>query len=194
MKRIVLVVLALIFLGQTQAWAAEWQLDPDHTNFYFEVKHTYATVRGQFDDFDGDVFFDPENLEKSKFDFAVEVDSINTNIGKRDKHLRSDDFFDAKKYPLMTFKSSRITHAGGNRYIVEGKLTIKDVSKDMALEFVYYGQKENPLKKKQLVTGLDSRLTINRLDYHIGDGKYYTMGVVGKDVDILITLEMLRDK
>ena len=77
----------------------------------------------------------------------------------------------------MTFKSTRVTHADGNKYIVEGKLAIKDVSKDMALEFIYHGQKENPLKKNELVSGLDSRLTINRLDYHVGDGKFYNMGV-----------------
>ena len=62
MKRIVLVILSLIFLGQTQAWAAEWYLDPDHTGFLFEVKHTYATVRGQFDDFDGGVLVGVERI------------------------------------------------------------------------------------------------------------------------------------
>ena len=94
----------------------------------------------------------------------------------------------------MTFKSSRVSHAGGNKYILEGKMTIKDVTKDMVLEFIYWGQKENPFKKKEMVAGFNSRLKINRLDYHVGDGKFYEMGVVGKDVDFLITLEMIRDK
>jgi polyisoprenoid-binding protein YceI len=140
------------------------------------------------------VYFDPDNPAKSKFDFMVNVNSVDTKEGKRDTHLRSPDFFDAGKYPLMTFKSSGVSHAGGNKYIVEGILTIKDVSKKLALEFVYHGQKDNPLKSGELVTGLDARLTLDRLEYNIGDGKFYKMGVVGKDVDILITLELLRDK
>lgn len=194
MKRIILIVLSLILLGQTQLMAYEWKADPVHTGILFEIKHVYSTVRGHFSNFTGDVFFDPDNLEKSKCDFIVKVDSINTNNGKRDKHLRSDDFFAASKYPVMTFKSSRVSHAGGNKYTLEGKMTIKDVTKDMVLEIIYWGQKENPLKKNQMVAGFDTHFKINRLDYQVGDGKFYKMGVVGKDIDILITLEVLRDK
>jgi polyisoprenoid-binding protein YceI len=143
-------------------------------------------------DFTGDVYFDPANLTKSKFDFVIKVNSIDTKIGKRDTHLRSPDFFDASKYPLMTYKSSKVLYAGANKYIVEGKLTIKDVTRDLPLEFVYHGQKDNPVKPGQTVAGLDARLTLDRLEYNVGDGKFYKMGVVGKDVDIMITLEMLR--
>ena len=194
MKRILFFLLFVIVMGPFQAAAQEWELDPVHTNFYFEIKHTYAAVRGQFTDFTGEVYFDPDNPAKSKFDFMINVNSVDTKVGKRDTHLRSPDFFDAGKYPLMTFKSSGVSHAGGNKYIAEGILTIKDVSKKLALEFVYHGQKDNPLKSGELVAGLDARLTLDRLEYNVGDGKFYKMGVVGKDVDILITLELLRDK
>lgn len=194
MKRILLMLLGLFILGQTQAVAHEWKVDTVHTGILFEIKHIYSTVRGHFSDFTGDVFFDPDNLEKSKFDFSVTVDSIDTDNDKRDNHLRSDDFFGAKKYPVMTFNSSRVSHAVGNKYILEGKMTIKDVTKDIKLEFIYWGQKENPFNKKEMVAGFDSRLKIDRLDYHVGDGKFYDMGVVGKDVDILITLEAIRNK
>lgn len=192
MKRTLLFLLLFLVMVPVQAVAQQWQLDPVHTNFYFEVRHTYAAVRGQFTEFSGDVYFDPDNLAKSKFDFVVKVDSVDTIVSKRDTHLRSPDFFDAGRYPLITFKSSKVSHAGGNKYIVEGTLTIKDVSKNIALEFIYYGQKDNPTKPGEIVTGFDSRLTIDRLEYHVGDGKFYNIGVVGKDVDILITLEMLR--
>ena len=194
MKRIVFFLLFFIVMVPFQAVAQEWKLDPVHTNFYFEVKHTYAAVRGQFTDFTVDVYFDPDNLAKSKFDFVIKVNSVDTKVGKRDIHLRSPDFFDAGKYPLMTFKSAKVSYAGDNKYIAEGTLTIKDVSRNSALEFVYHGQKENPLKPGEIVTGFDSRLTLDRLEYNVGDGKFYKMGVVGKDVDILITLELLRDK
>jgi polyisoprenoid-binding protein YceI len=192
MKKILLILLFLLLVGPGQVFAQQWQLDPVHTNFYFEVKHTYAAVRGQFTEFTGDVYFDPDNPAKSKFDFVIKVDSVDTNVSKRDTHLRSPDFFDAGNYPVITFTSSKVSSAGDNKYIVEGTLTIKDVSKDLALEFIYHGQKENPLKPGETVAGLDSRLTLDRLEYHVGSGKFYNLGVVGKDVDILFTMEMLR--
>ena len=194
MKRILLMVCAVILLGQTQSIGYEWKTDPHHSGILFEIKHIYSVIRGQFSDFTGDVFFDPDNLEKSKFDFVVQVDSINTHNEKRDNHLRSDDFFAVRKYPVMTFKSSRVSRAGGNKYILEGKMTIKDVTKDMVLEFIYWGQKENPFTPAEMVAGFDCRFKIDRLHYHVGDGKFYKMGVVGKDVDVLITLEMIRAK
>jgi len=194
MKKTVFVLLSVILLVQAPARAHEWKLDPVHSGILFDIKHIYSTVRGNFTDFTGDVFFDPENLEKSKFDFVVKADSINTNNGKRDNHLRSDDFFSAKKFPEMRFQSSKVSHAGGNKYTLEGKMTIKNVSKVMVLEFVYWGEKENPFDKNQIVAGFDSGFKIDRLEYHVGDGKFYNMGVVGKDVDILITLEVIREK
>lgn len=194
MKRILLMVCALILLGQPQAIGYEWKVDPHHSGILFEIKHIYSVTRGHFSEFTGDVFFDPENIEKSKFNFVVRVDSINTHNGKRDQHLRSDDFFAARKYPVMMFKSSRVSHAGGNKYILEGKMTIKDVTRDMLLEFIYWGQKENPFNEKEMVAGFDSRFNINRLNYHVGNGKFYKMGVVQKDVDVLISLEMVRNK
>jgi polyisoprenoid-binding protein YceI len=194
MKKIILIVLSLLLMGQTQVVAHEWKTDSIHSGVLFEVKHIYSTVRGHFSDFTGEVVFDPDNLEKSKFDFVVKVDSINTNNEKRDNHLRSNDFFAANKYPVMTFKSGRVSHTGENNYLLEGKMTIKDVTKDISLEFVRWGQKENPLEKGKMVAGFETRFKINRLDYHVGEGKFYEMGVLGKDVDILITLEVLRDK
>ena len=194
MKKVLLILLFFIISAPLQAVAQRWEIDPVHTNFYFEVKHTYATVRGQFMDFTGDVYFDPDNPAKSRFDFVIKVDSIDTKVGKRDTHLRSPDFFDVAEYPTITFKSSRVLHADENKYVAEGRLTIKDVSRDIALEFVYHGQRENPLKKGEIVAGLDTVLTIDRLEFHVGDGKFYKMGVVDKNIDILFTLELLRDK
>jgi len=194
MKKLFFLLLFFLVSMPFQATAQQWQIDTVHTNFYFDVKHTFATVRGQFTDFSGDIFFDPEKLGKSRFDFVIKVDSVDTRVGKRDTHLRSPDFFNAAKFPLITFKSSKVSQGEDNRYLVEGTLTIKDVAKDITMEFIYHGQKDNPLKPGEIVAGLDSRLTIDRLEYQVGDGKFYKMGVVGKEVDILLTLELLREK
>jgi polyisoprenoid-binding protein YceI len=98
--------------------------------FYFSIDHIYSTVRGHFDKFEGTVMFSPDDLANSRFDFEVEIDSVNTNNSKRDRHLNSADFFDSKKFPTMTFKSRAIKHVKDNQYTVEGTLTIKDVSKE----------------------------------------------------------------
>jgi len=194
MKKISLFFAALYFLLPSPANAFEWQLDPPHSNFYFEIKHIYSTIRGRFSDYSGKVFFDPEHPEKSRIELRIKVDSIDTDEGKRDTHLRSADFFDTNRFPEMKFTSSRITRAGENRYAAEGTLTIKDVSREMVLEFVYHGQKDHPAAKGQVVAGLDSRLSLNRLDFAVGDGKFSRMGLVDKEVNILISLEILRDK
>jgi polyisoprenoid-binding protein YceI len=194
MKRLVLIALVLCVLAPYQAMANEWQLDPAHSGFMFEIKHIYSTIRGQFNSFSGSVFFDPEHPEKSRCEFVVKVDSIHTNNGKRDNHLRSKDFFDADNYPAMTFKSTQVSPAGANKYLLQGQLTIKDVTQDVSVELVYKGQKENPFKKKQLVAGFDTRLTIDRLAYNVGSGQLYTMGIVAKKVDILVSLELVREK
>lgn len=194
MKRYILVLLSLLLLAATQAMAYEWKMDPAHSAVMFEIKHIYSTVRGHFSTFSGDVFFNPNDLKGSKFDFTVEVDSINTNIGKRDNHLRSGDFFDAKKYPQMVFRSSRVSHTGGNKYLLEGKMTVKDVTKPMKLEFLLLGQKDSAFKKDKVVGGFETRFKIDRFDFNVGTGKFYKMGVVGKEVDVLISLEMTRNK
>lgn len=194
MKKILLITCFVFIFWPLQLMAHEWQIDPAHSEIRFEIKHIYSTVSGRFSDFSGDMFFNPAQLDKSKFDFTVKVDSIDTYIEKRDNHLRSPDFFDAGKYPLMSFKTNRVTYKGGNRYALEGKLTVKDVSKDIVVEFIYWGQKQNPFNKDMIVSGFDSHFSIDRLDFHVGNGKFFKMGVVGKEVSITITLEATRKK
>jgi len=190
-------VLALLvgFFGSPQsAEARAWEIDKEHTNFYFSVDHIYAKVRGRFTDYSGTLIFDPDNLKDSKISFEIKVKSIDTGISKRDKHLLSDDFLDASKYPLIKFTSTSITKAEGSTYNVKGTLTIKDVSSELVLPLTYGGKKDNPLAPDMEVTGFNGHLMLDRLAYKVGDGKYYTMGVVGKDVDILVTIEALRKK
>lgn len=194
MKKMSLWLLLLVVFSAVPAQARQWQLDPDHTRFYFAIQHIYSTVRGEFADFTGDVFFDPARPEQSRFNLVVKTKGVNTNIGKRDTHLRSGDFFDTGKYPEMTFKSTKVAKVGDNRYRVDGLLTIKDVTKPLPLEFTYHGQKDSPLMPGKVVAGLDTSFTLDRLAFHVGDGKFYKMGAIGKDVEVLITMELLRDK
>lgn len=191
---LVVVVLVGLFGAPRHAESRSWEIDKEHTNFYFSVDHIYAKVRGRFTDFAGTIVFDPDNLKDSKFSFEIKVKSVDTGISKRDKHLLSGDFFDASKYPLITFASTGITKAEGNTYNVNGTLTIKGVTSELILPLTYNGRKDNPMSPGMEVAGFNGHLTLDRLAYTVGDGKYYTMGVVGKDVDILVTIEALRKK
>ena len=192
----IITVFVMIFLcvGTALGESQKWGIDKNHSSIYFDVRHTYVTVRGLFDDFSGTVMFDPQNKDASRVNFEVKVASINTNIAERDKHLRSADFFDASKYPEMTFKSTNIKHIEDNQYVVEGNLTVKDVTKQVAIPFTYFGVRENPLKKGQRVAGFEAEFTINRLDYNVGTGKFAEMGVIGEEVSIVVALEVLNDK
>ena len=176
------------------AEAQKWEIDKAHSNVYFDVRHTYATVRGQFDDFNGSLYFDQGNMAASRVDIDIRTKSINTSISQRDNHLRSEEFFAANEYPSMTFQSTAVKHKEGNRYTLEGNLTIKGKTKKVALPLTYFGTRENPLKKGQMVAGFETRFSIDRLDYGVGTGKYFDMGVIGNRVEILIALEVLKNK
>lgn len=176
------------------AQAPSWDIDEDHTNFYFRVTHIYSDVIGRFKDYKGRVLFDPMNPENSEMSFEIEVKSIDTGVRKRDKHLRSEDFLDASEYPLITFTSSSIEKIDDSNFKVIGTLTIKDVSKEITIPLSYAGTMDHPLVTNTEVAGFNGEITIDRLEYGVGDGKYYDMRVVDKDVTILLTTEVMRKK
>lgn len=198
MKRFSFMTIALIFMilaGQTVLAAArDWELDKAHSNFYFRIGHIFSKVNGSFNDFSGEIKFDPQNLAESRFYFEIKTDSIDTNIAKRDKHLQSGDFFDAGKFPLMTFESSKITDVGNNVYEIFGKFTVKGKSYDLMLPLTLAGVKAHPAVKNKEVIGFNGGVTIDRLAYKVGTGKFAEMGVVDKDVDVFVTLEALSNK
>lgn len=199
MKRILLLVLFgfgyVLAWGQPAAAAArEWEVDKAHSNIYFTVDHVYSKVRGHFNEFTSTMAFDPANLKESRFAFEIKVGSIDTNIEKRDKHLLSPDFFDAAKYPAMTFTSTAITEGGKGVYNVAGKLTVKGKEHDLTLPLTLAGVKEHPAMPGKQVIGFNGTITVDRLALQIGDDKFYKMGLVGKDVEVLVTIEALSAK
>lgn len=189
-----LLILLLMILCSSTAIAYQWEVDADHTEIRFEVRHILATVSGQFADFNGKVFFDPAHPDTAKFNFTVKVKSVNTNNGKRDTHLRSKDFFDSDEFPTMQFNSSKINRINDTLYSLEGMMTIKDVTKKMNFEFQFLGTQDHPFDKNKQVAGFKTAFVIPRLDFHVGDGKFLKMGVVGEDVNVEISMEALRKK
>ena len=171
-----------------------WEIDKEHTNFYFSVDHIYSKVQGRFKDYEGKIIFDPDNLDSSEISFEIKVKSVDTGLSKRDRHLRSKDFFDSSKYPLMTFTSKNFSKAGENTYTVSGTLTIKDVTSEIEFPLTYAGSSDHPFLKNTEVAGFNGRLSLDRLAYNVGTGHYYEIGAVGKTVDILVTIEVLGKK
>jgi polyisoprenoid-binding protein YceI len=193
-KGFAITLVILLFCSHGHAAAPAWELDPAHAGIYFSVDHIYSTTRGYFEKFTAAIHFSPDDLAGSRFEFDVQVKSIHTGNSKRDGHLMSADFFDAKKYPAMTFKSTAVRHVKDNQYEVDGQMTVKDVSQSVSVPFTLLGVKPHPFDAKSEVAGFEARMTIDRLAYHVGGGKFYDMGVVGKDVEVLITLEATRKK
>lgn len=187
--------MALVLLaGMGQARAETWTFDPVHSGIFFDIKHVYATTRGQFEEFSGIISIDPDTHAVISWNMEVKVKSINTGNPQRDNHLRSEDFFDAGKYPKMTFTSRTVTHLSDNRYEITGDLTIKDVTRAVTVPFTFLGARDNPMDPKQVLAGYEATFTIDRLSYHVGTGKFHEMGVVGKDVGITLTFEVLQSK
>jgi len=187
-------ILFTILFFTTSAFGNQWKIDPDHSEVRFQVKHILTTVSGTFNEFKGKIDFDPQMPSKGKINFTVNVKSVNTNNGKRDNHLKSKDFFSADKFPEMTFTSTKISHKMDNQYELEGKMSIKDVTKNITVAFEFLSPTPHPFDKKNNVGGFITKFTIPRLDYHVGNGKFLKMGVVGEFVSVEITGEALTKK
>lgn len=166
-----------------------WKVDPAHSFASFSIKHMGVSfVQGRFDKLDGTITTNGAGFTNAKFDFTVDVNSVNTKVENRDSHLKSPEFFDAEKFPTMRFVSTSIKKVKENSYLLTGNLTIKDVTKKITVPVTYGGIGKN--KQGKEVLGLQTYFKVNRLDYHIN---YDAIGaVVAKDVDITLFAELQK--
>ena len=185
-------VLVLGVLNSQAQQAKEWKLDKNHTSVTFTVKHFFTNVNGNFTDYDGSFYFDPDKPSASKFTFSIPVSSINTNNKKRDADLVSDNFFNAEKYPEIKFVSAKFEKKSATEFIVHGDLLIKDITKKVAIPFEITGQMEHPMREGTKLIGLSFNTSLNRTDYKVGTGNWATTLVVGDNVDIEINMELTR--
>src|SRR5260370_24823288 len=128
----------MTFLAALLAATIELHADPPHTTASFAVKHmVVTTVRGQFGKTESTLLWDKQDPTKSSVDFKIDVSTIDTREAKRDGHLKSPDFFDAARCPEMTFKSSKIEPAGGDKFKVSGDLTMHFGTKPGTLGVIF---------------------------------------------------------
>lgn len=189
-----IIVLGLLLSFTTKdAEAPTWNIDNNHTSISFEATHFFTPVAGSFKDFDGNLNFDPENLESSSADFTVQIASVETDNEKRNGHLQSEDFFDAKKYPEMKFISSSFAK-NGEDYTIIGNLTIRDITKEISVPVKMLGIGDHPMKKGKLNTAMRAEFSLNRNDYEVGSGSWTATAVVGDEVKVSVLLEANRNK
>lgn len=165
-----------------------WQLDTIHSHVGFSVKHMMiSTVRGQFKSYTGNLAIDASDFTKSTFEGEIDVASIDTGNNDRDNHLRTNDFFDVANHPKIFFKSTRIEKKSDEDYVVHGDLTIRGVTKPVALNVEFQGVAKNPYG--QTVTGLQAKTSINRKDFGVNFNAVLETGGVALSETVKIEIE-----
>ena len=203
-------VVAAPFVGGAVSWAAatqggkakvayapvpggDYNIDPAHSVIGFSIRHLeIAWVEGRFKDFKGTIHFDDKDVTKSSVEFTAKVESIDTGVEPRNKHLRTADFFDVEKFPEMGFKSNRVERKGKDAYVLHGDFTLKGVTKQVSIPFTVTGAIKDPWGNTRF--GVQAQAKIDRRDYGITWGKALENGGldVGNEVTIELQLEAVK--
>ena len=170
MKKIFIILSALVVLSGFTIVRHEWKNEDSHSQLAFTVKHLgIADVTGTFNDFDVTINSQKADFSDAVVELTARVASIDTRVEARDNHLKSSDFFDAEKYPTLYFKSTSLTKAGKFKYKLTGDLTLHGITKQVTVDMEYTGSVENPMSKKQ-TAGFRVTGTIKRSDFNVGGG------------------------
>ena len=170
-------------MAQAPAAVETYRIDAVHSNVGFRVRHLMSKVTGRFGKVAGTVSLDAKDVTRSSVDVTIDVASVSTNDDKRDGHLRSADFFDAAKYPTITFKSTSVREVAKGRLEVTGVFTMRGVSRTLVLPVTSLGTAADP--GKNVVAGFEAALKLNRQDF----GVSYGPGLVGDEVEIDLNVE-----
>ncbi len=170
-----------------------YKIDPEHTAISFSIKHFFSKVPGSFTEFEGTIAIDRADFSTSSVEIVIDTASIDTNEPARDRHLRSDAFFDAENHPKITFQSTTVTPQGPDRLKVEGTLTIRGITKPVTLdvELLGFGKVYGTQR-----VAFEARTRINRMDFNVSWNDVIEGGglILGREVDIVINLEAKLQK
>lgn len=178
----------------TAVATAVWNIDATHSEAEFAVRHMMiSTVKGRFSSMEGVIEADETNPLATTVRASIDVASIDTRAADRDAHLRSDDFFNAEKYPKITFVSKRIERVDAENYKLVGDLTIRDVTREVVLDTEFEGQILDPYGNQR--AGFTATTQINRTDFNVSfNGVIEAGGVVISDtVKITLRIEAVRE-
>ncbi len=170
-----------------------YKIDPSHSDITFKVKHLMiSTASGTIKQFDVTMESEKHDFSDASVTFEGEVDSITTGQQQRDEHLRSDDFFNAEKFPKITFKSTQLQKISDDEYKLKGNLTIQDITKPIELKVTYNGNIKDPWGFER--SGFEIEGKVNRHDYNLKWNALTETGgfVVAPDVKIHANVEMIK--
>jgi polyisoprenoid-binding protein YceI len=190
MKRYFVVLFAVFVATALVTAQSEWKFDKVHSNVTFSIRHmVISEVSGNFKDFSVVLKSEKDDFSDATVLGTIQAASINTDNDYRDKHLKSDDFFNAEKFPEIKFKSTLFEKLDDNKYKITGDLTIRDVTKKVTFDAVLNGTLKTD---KGLLSAWKATTTINRFDYNLKWNKTIETGglIVGKDVTITLNLEL----
>ncbi len=195
MKRMTAAV-SVALLGMASAASAApqaYDIDPVHSQVGFSVRHFFSKVPGQFKQFSGTILADEKDPAASSVEVTIQTASIFTDNERRDAHLRSPDFFAADSFPAITFKSTKVTPAGKDRYKVAGNLTMRGVTRPVVLDMEFLGKGEVSVGGQSMgvKAGFDATTTLDRQDYGIRWNKALDQGgvMLGDDVTVNLHVE-----
>ncbi len=172
----------------------KWVLDPTHSEVLFKVKHLMiSNVSGHFNQFNGTVETDGDDLSSAKVRFAAEINSISTNNEQRDMHLKNGDFFDAENYPQLVFEGDRLEKIGDEMYELHGMLTMRGNSKSVILKVEYGGITQDPWGNTRV--GFSVTGKINRKDFGVSFGMVSETGniLLGEEVAINVNVQFVKE-
>jgi polyisoprenoid-binding protein YceI len=191
-KRITILLLAAFAAVGFVSAQSDWKLDKAHSSITFTVKHmVISNVTGSFKDFAVTLKSAKDDFSDATVQSTIKVASLSTDNDRRDAHLKSDDFFNAEKYPEINFKSTSFEKLSDTKYKITGDLTIRDVTKNVTFDAVLNGT----LKTTHgVLSAWKATTTINRFDYNLKWNKTIETGglIAGQDVIITLNLELNR--
>lgn len=187
MRKILLAAAALAVLSAAVR-AAEYEIDPAHTQIGFKAKHVVGKVPGRFTKFSGKFNYDPKNPKAWTAEAAIDAASINTDVEKRDEHLKSDAFFDVAKCPNIAFKSTKVSGVKGDHFKLAGDLTMHCVTKPVTLDVEVNGTGKDPWGNES--ASFSATATVNRQDWGISWNKTLDAGgvLVGDKIDLILEI------
>jgi polyisoprenoid-binding protein YceI len=170
-----------------------WTIDAAHSQVEFAVRHLMiSTVRGRFAGVKGTVVSDDRDPAAAQVDVTIDVHTIDTREAQRDAHLRSADFFDAEKFPVLTFKSTRVTDIKGDRFRLVGDLTMHGVTREVALDVTSEGHGKDPWGGER--AGYSAVAKLKRSDFGLTWNQVLETGgiAVGDEIKIALDLELIK--
>lgn len=184
-------VLAMGLATTAQAEEYDFDIEGQHAFIQFKIKHLgYSWLLGQFRKFNGHFSFDERHPEKNSVSVTIDTASLDTNHAKRNKHLRSADFFDVGKYPTATFVSTSYEATGKHTGILHGKFTLRGITKNIAIQVAQIGTGPDPWGGYR--RGFEGHTTLHLSDYRMK--KAAMLGPVAENVEIFLSIEGVRKK